>query len=335
MAVVTYRCDTCDRQIEFQHNKQGVEIMDRCTITLGCRGSLFPIEFNSLQAVSRTFPRDVEGLVNYTQRKVLFTHDQTFFAKLWNVKHNLNAIPTVQVHTFEPTQDGLSLELREVDPLEIIFIDGDNLDVRFAAARTGVAQCIARSANLDIIPNEPLPRAFTNATPGSELTIATLRHENVYHIIASFVNLKGTVETQITFEFTDATTIRSPWVHSKRVLINGKIYTARSVNIGNILANANIEDGASFYFKQQFINDTISTPPDAGLQPIGTDDVIILLSNPPFQQFDIDTRQYFTISNALNRTAGAQSLFFSQRELFVYEDKLVSTYPPIRTIVSK
>ncbi len=70
MAIVVYKCDVCKREKEYIRNVEGIEKIQRCTITHGCRGKLFQVELLPDYIRASSSAR-VLGLDEWRERKVL------------------------------------------------------------------------------------------------------------------------------------------------------------------------------------------------------------------------------------------------------------------------
>ena len=96
MAIVVYKCDVCKRDIELEQNIKGLENIQRCTITHGCRGKLYQTKVLP-DYVRGRLPDQVAGLDDWRQRTVLYNHEQTIESDSWLVNHNLGTFPSVSV----------------------------------------------------------------------------------------------------------------------------------------------------------------------------------------------------------------------------------------------
>lgn len=68
------------------------------------------------------------------QRVRTYTHTQTTAATSWNVNHNLNTHPVVDV-----LYDDAGV-LTKMLPLSITYVDANNIVIAFSVARAGVAR---------------------------------------------------------------------------------------------------------------------------------------------------------------------------------------------------
>jgi hypothetical protein len=238
VAVVEYQCSVCKRTIDLVQNQQGLEWIGHCNITLGCRGTLYQIDV--LPDYTRGVPTpDVVGLKNWVQRKVLFNFAQAVARNTWTIQHNLGTAPSVVVFVNQPTQENPDAQV-EVLPEEIIYNNDDQLTLIFPKQYSGIAQCIARSSNPDLLAPRPAPPVVTKAptiqlTNHGTLTIATkiLTVGNPANLSVTLSYLLGSnaVATQLTYTASNVPSSQSPWSDTSTVIIKGKSYTVRSFNI--------------------------------------------------------------------------------------------------------
>ena len=176
MAIVVYKCDTCKREKEFARDIKGLDTLQNCTITHGCRGQLYHKQLlpDYLRA---SFPDDVSGLEDWLQRKVLYNHTQGIERDNWLVIHNLGTFPSIQVFVNRPIE-GNEDNQEELLPSDIEIIDNNTLLLKFDRPWAGIAQLVTRQSDpnlLNPIVTE-LPTTTTNLTQISnagEITIAT------------------------------------------------------------------------------------------------------------------------------------------------------------------
>lgn len=106
-----YKCDTCMRKIRMLTSREGIDVVQRCTITHGCRGKLLRLkdakEVNSTPA----FPTEVAGVQDWFQRRVVYTHTQPVKAKRWTIKHNLANNPLVYAFVSRQTESSATYTL--------------------------------------------------------------------------------------------------------------------------------------------------------------------------------------------------------------------------------
>ena len=118
MAVVVYKCDVCKREIQLQRKIRSLESIGRCTITNGCRGSLYQIDLLE-DFVRGALPDPVSGLDDWQQRKVLHNHEQAIERDEWIIEHNMGSFPIVSVFVDRPIEG--DLENREEITPDMIY----------------------------------------------------------------------------------------------------------------------------------------------------------------------------------------------------------------------
>lgn len=240
MAVVEYQCSICKRTKDIVQNQQGLEWIGHCNITLGCRGVLYQTDV--LPDYTRGIPTpDVVGLKNWVQRKVLFNFTQVVARTTWVIVHDLGTAPSVVVYVNQPTQTNPTAQV-EILPTEIIYNTDNQLTLIFPTAYAGIAQCIARSSNPDLLQPRPTPPVATvvptiQLSNQGILTIATkiLSVGNPANMTLTLAYTLGSnsVSTDITYTATSTPSNLSPWSDTNTVIIKGKSYTVRTFNIQN------------------------------------------------------------------------------------------------------
>ena len=126
MAIVEYKCDVCKRTTQIPRNEKGLERIQRCIITQGCRGKLYQ---NNLfeDFVRGSLPDQVAGLNNWVQRKVLHNHEQPIERTEWIIEHNMGTLPTINVFIDQlGTDDRL-----EIIPENVTIIDKNAVSLTF------------------------------------------------------------------------------------------------------------------------------------------------------------------------------------------------------------
>lgn len=340
MAVVVYQCDTCKRETYRQQNRKGLDVISRCIITNGCRGKLNLQEVKPSYAIGHSTPA-VIGLVDWSARKVLFTFNQGFLKKTWEIHHNLNNQPSLSVFVYRDPNDLTSL--MKVEPETIEYTTNDVVTLTFKTACTGVVQCQARSASdgqniTTLIPKDITPtdanifstqRSFriTNGLENGEITIATRVGTVAISGFAptqpitlslqflSPVDLSEiAVPINLTLRNVDNTPVdtnASPWAGAKYATIHGRKYLLRSVNIhalGN-LSSLGIPQGAPCYFKVNYLgNDRTLTE----------DEMLILTASSPYHSVD---RNYSQVADLMQLTKDKATAYTS----YVDQDILGNT----------
>lgn len=319
MSVVKYKCDTCNREVEITQNKYGLESFGRCNITDGCKGRL------KFEEVLPTFlvgglPSDVEGLNNWTQRKLLYKHEQTFKRKEWVIKHNLSTEPSIQTHVY------FGENLIEVSPLQIITVDKNTSKVIFEQAYKGIAQCISRSTNVSkpvsVSDVQPVTDTLFQVSNADTLIFASktdLSSSNVrIHWIDSNSNYLGYVDQAVY-----SNSIILSWGDYTEILYKGISYTIYNLSI---VPPIDADEGSSLYFTTDSTN--IMYP--NGI-PFDLNESILLLTNLPFSKFDIVKNKIHDMSNLDSTTALLYSSYESG-EVLIAESRIKTIYPALKTL---
>ena len=342
MAVVRYKCDVCKRELEVPENKRGLDFVDRCIITEGCRGSLYKLE-RKQDFLRGEFPAKVPGLRDYTPRRVLYNHTQAIAATEWFIEHNLGVAPSVQVliemsTTINEEQELVPCVLRnntenfdevETTDFTINIISPNELTIIFPNPQSGIAQLIARSSAP--ITTEEAEEAATptfQLTTSTIVSIATLNSTipSGSSIDLSLVYTPPGSSSSITQSYTVPTTIAaaSPWNDFPSILIQGRQYKVRSFDAFiSEMGDGTIPNGSSFYFSQ------IDT--GSGDRAILSREVIVLLALSPYDDVDKVKDQLIDASRVTAINAEL-SFFYQDRELFAFTPIITSTFPPIREV---
>lgn len=321
-----YECDQCNRRVRVPSNKQGIDVLQRCIITYGCRGSLRRLtqtkDINSTPA----FPPEVEGIQDWFQRRVLYTHIQPVDAQTWHVAHNLANRPTIHAYVYAIV-NGIKTLVPE-DQFTVATVDLNNTNVTFTRPVSGTIQCITLSSqnatNPEVKPASTAGNIFQVTTDTGELTVATrFTQDNGW--ADSLVDITLEYATASPVEITylnidDTPSINSPWVGAQRIVANGKSYLLRSFDIVNTLpapphfANGEILNGTPFRITK--INGITINP----------NDVLIALSKSPYAVVDRITNQYIDAG----REDG--TLTYDSGKAFSVQGNLRSVYPFIAVV---
>ena len=330
MAIVLYKCDVCKRNIELIQNKTGLETVQRCIITHGCRGKLY--QEKVLQDFVRgKLPADVSGLTNYQQRKVLYDHVQSIETNEWLIAHNLGTAPSVSVFVNRPTSADAD-NREEITPDDIVIVNSDTIRLVFSRPESGIAQLVARASDPALL--QPFVRVadlglvISQVTANSEFTVATrtsapLAEPTQISIEITYTTTDG-VTLAIPYAADDQPSVNSPWLTFDRVVINGRVYTVRSFNMvvsqqvtgiitnGSTLRLTGVDDGT-------------------GMRPVVADEMAFLLASAPYAGVDRITTQYIDAIDV----AGLENpfaFFFDTAEFFADETIIRDLHPPIRSI---
>jgi hypothetical protein len=330
MTIVLYKCSVCKRDIELLQNRFGLETIQRCIITHGCRGKLY--QQRILQDFIRgDLPDDVTGLDNYQQRRILHNHRQAIESIEWIVTHNLGTFPAISVFVNRPTQDDNKNQI-EITPTDIIIVDSNIIKLVFNRPESGIAQLVGRASDpklLQPVIREALQELDTlQATTLGELTIATRTSAPDPEPTQITVELTYTttdgIDVPITYAADNQPSIKSPWNSINAVIVNGKVFTVRSFNIvvaaqttgvitnGSVVRISNVDTGT-------------------GVRNINANEMIILLADAPFTAVDRNTSQFIDV-NEISGDTNPFAFFFDKGELVADETVIGNGHPPIRSI---
>lgn len=346
MALVVFTCDTCKRNIQVPRNIKGLEIVQRCTITLGCRGKLF--QTSLLQDYSQpSILNDIQGLTNWQPRKALFNFTQTLVSQTWDIQHNLDTYPVITVYVNNPTTDNpYNVEQKVPETIEII--SSNEIKISFMRPYSGVAQLVARSTspgllqptNIENVIPKPTPVQLTN---NCNFILATLYNKFGTNLNLN-LQLQFTTNAGIstTYFFTSTTNLdtSTSWSDVNTVVINGKIYLLRQFSgLTTDIATGQVSNGTIFRFQGFDTNldgtdnyvidneDQISGSPPL----LNTGDMLLLLSNSPFDVIDKNVTQFIDIS-LITSTKNIGTLYYNNLEFYANPSVIGSIYPPIRPV---
>jgi len=338
MAIVVYKCDVCKREKEYQRNVEGLERVQRCTITHGCRGKMFQSKVLS-DFVRASSPDRVSGLDEWRQRKVLHNHTQSIARSEWIIEHNLGTFPSISAFVDIPTEDDTD-NREEIIPTDTVVVDDNNIILRFDRPWSGLAQLVARQSDPNLL------RPFTRTISTTEIALQQISNGGEI-AIATRVSSVGEgspdlVQLNIAYTTTQNTTVSktydvkadvppdsssSSWKDYNKVVIKGKIYTIRSFSgIVDEMYNETIGSGSTFRFTA--IRDASM---GAQFRDILQDEVYILYANAPYTISDKATENYIDVYD-ITETKNPFSFVFDSGEFYVKENVIEMTYPPIRQI---
>lgn len=279
-----YECSVCKRKVRVPSNRFGLDVMQRCNITSGCRGSLSRVTLTKDINSTPAFPPEVDGVSDWFQRKILYTHQQPIEASKWLVKHNLGNKPIIHVYANQLV--GQTVQLVQFQAQSVTILDLNTVELTFSKPVSGLAQCVSlASENLtnSTAVAEPVVSldAILTTNAVSEISIATLDSSNIVTVELSYVTSSDTPNVNITYTAVDSTaSLDSPWAGVRRVMVNGRRYVVRSFNLishgaaAPIFGGGQIPNGSAFRFTE--LNG----------QPIKQHDVLVLLARTPFTTID-------------------------------------------------
>ncbi len=339
MAIVEYKCDTCKREIELQRNINGLEIVGRCIITHGCRGSLYQTKLHP-DYIRGSIPDPVAGLDDWKQRKVLHNHVQTIEREEWLVEHDMGVVPTVSVFVDRPIQGNLDYQ-EEITPTDIIVIDDNNLKLKFDKAWSGNAQLVSRQSDPNLL--QPIVRTTeVDSTPYQisnlgEISIATRLDVDqaapIIQLRLEYVSALGVSIIETYFNVDDQPSINSAWQGAAydRIIVNVNStrypFTVRSFNgVTASMTGGDIESGSTFKFRQI---DTSGV--GSNWRIIQPGEVLILLATPPYDIVDKVFNQYIDVAD-VSDTNNQFGFYYNNGEFFALTETITSVYPPISNI---
>lgn len=328
MAIVVYKCDTCKREIDFQQNLKGLERIQRCTITKGCRGKLYQTKI-LLDYVRNNIPPNVAGLDNWQQRRVLYNFSQPIERSEWTINHNLGTYPVISVFVDRPTTDDPDNQ-EEITPTDITIVDQNNVTLTFDRPWSGIAQLVARQSD----PNTLTQTTSTTTTAvtrqqlsnNGEITIATrvstIGEPTSINLQLTYVTPEG-ITRVVSYVADDQPSSDSAWSDVDKVVIKGKIYTIRSFSaLTSDMTTGVIGSGSTFLFTG------VDEDGDTIMRDIVENEMFILLANSPYSVFDKNQSEFVDVSAA---TASSQ-FFYNAGEFFAPINIVQSTFPAIKTL---
>lgn len=331
MSVIIYKCTVCKREKEFLENKQGLEVIKRCTITKGCRGELVQTKkYENYNMIN--LPTPVKGLEDWFPRKILYNHTQLVSRTEWLIKHNLGTAPAVSVYVNIPTTTDPN-NLEEVLPQDIIYVDENTIKLIFNDSYSGIAQLFARQAS---------PNDFSDVQQELQTTQLTQVSYNYEMNIALSISEYGacdTVELEIEYNTTKNTIVRktyiaerypastqSPWNDYDKVIVRAKSYIIYSFVFKDATFNENdIPQGSTLKITKIGKCGSPATPTEIN----GKNKAFILYANEPFDNIDKELNSYIDLYNIL---ISEEPKMVYNSELFVTQDSIQKIYPPLKPI---
>lgn len=321
MALVVYSCDTCNRRIERQQNKKGLDFFGRCVITDGCKGEL---RFESIKTAHNipSIPPSVSGLVDWVKRSAMYAHNQQISSDIWRVVHNLGSEPSTRVFI---NDDDNEHNLTEVTPQQINILGPNSIEIVLGGQATGVVQCVSRSSNTNqrVKSLKPSKSEVRHSIPTIDIssfgriTIA-IKGGNDQPINGKIWYISPSTNQQTYFPVSFDVNIphETPWSGTSQVLMNGALYTVMCSNFLSQLTE--LETGTSVFF-------TMDTPVDTE----AFSKSVVLLSSSPHSDVDRNFTQYATIF-PITAYDAAISLQIRNGIIRGVDSLITQTYPPIR-----
>jgi hypothetical protein len=322
MTIVVYECDTCNRTIERQQNPHGLDFIGRCVITDGCKGDLH------LQRVKQAhnipvIPTVVDGLNDWIQRNVLFTHSQTISSDTWRIKHNLGSEPATQIFVDVFQGDGSTIQ-EEILPESITVVNSNEIEVALSERHTGTAQCLARSSAVGqtveyvkVEPPAPAELIPIQMSVNRKITLAVNTQDTNLDARLHFISPTTRSEEDIRVTFDTLNNDFNPWDDASQVLIEGKLFNVMvAVVTFEELNDKGIEDGSAMYITF-----------DDGSELL--EKSVILLTNEPFDSIDKEFETFLELSTS-NAANAAFTMQYRDQEFYGYNTISQKTYPPIK-----
>lgn len=338
MAIVVYKCDVCKREKEYQRDIEGIEKVQRCTITHGCRGKLFQVNLFD-DYVRASVPDRVLGLDDWRQRRVLYNHVQSIARDNWVIEHNLGTFPSISVFVNIPIE-GNPENIEEIVPEDTIIVDDDNMVLVFDRAWSGLAQLVARQSDPNLL--KPFTRTvgldaqvLQQISNNGEIAIAT-RVDSVgicsnVDLVVRYTTTQNTVVEKTYTAPDNLLDSTSTWRDFDNVLIKGKIYTIRSYQaVYSDMLDETVASGSTFRFTGIVTNPTCS-PIDSTPRTVAQDEVYVLFASEPFDTIDKITDKYIDVFD-ITELENTFSLLYDTGEFFADTTIIQDTYPPIRQV---
>ena len=325
MSIVVYNCDTCKREIELPQNINGLEVMSRCIITDGCKGSLIQTQVKTSHVRGKLPAPDTTGLLDWNQRRLYFKMEQPTALNSWKVVHNLGSNPSVQV--WITLADGRQIETSDV---EVVYKNPFEVELNFPEPRSGNVQCMSRtSSSGDSL--ESVNAVNSVDTPsvnisGGLLSLAVPLDVPLVDLdlrigfVSTLTNLPIMLEP---ITFSSQTSSLSPWWKQSqtgitRVFFSKKNWNVATANINNqTWFTSGISNGTPFFFTC-----------DAQMSPVPPSTVFVLLSNSPYLQYDRDHTNVIDINKLSYANALANTSTIGD-QLLVSQSMTQRVFPPI------
>lgn len=323
MSLVVYECDTCKRTIERVQNTKGLDFVGRCVITLGCQGIL---RFQELKKSlsNPSYPSPKTGVTDWTQTPLLYDFIQETPSRTWTVPHRLNANPAVQTYTYDEAQ-----EIVAIDPIAVEYIDENTVRVFFENEVAGVAQCLVRtSAATKPLKSTTVQQETRRLSVSRRINLALLPLPgNTVRFGFQQSNTSSLTFFDLTLEQGGSNTGGWNVDVGSKVLINNKRYDLYFVDVGSLINQLPV--GSFGYVGLP--NEHAVTSSAANIIPFEDSQMYLLLTNFPYTQNDINTKQY-GVGSQLTEANIALSLIVADGELSIFENRLKNTFPYIRIV---
>jgi hypothetical protein len=341
MATILYKCDTCKREIALTENPVGMTVFAKCVITEGCKGKLYKLSRNAnIVREDLDFPPVVQGLNDYTRRRVFYEKDIVISSNPWKIEHSLGVAPAVSVYFTDETT-GQQYEV-SADDYVVTTVDKDNLEIDFGGQRKGTVHLVARSS---------VPREVVTVTDATDLfqvshdgymdfAVPIIVNDGDEKISTSDININLQIEIQIPSNpiilvddeyLLDGQDSDSPWFGWDTILLRKRrVFTTKSMQILDFFSATfddintldDIPDGTTFEIQQIQFTDTLSS--------IESRLLFLLLSQTPFQAPDKIRNQIVDVGELL--LSSTSRFFVFDGEVFIDRSNIERMYPRIEEI---
>lgn len=318
-----YQCDVCNRKSWFTITVDSVGLLPICNITEKCPGIMRKVLSRSEVLKTPIFTPEIQGVVDWSQRKVLYNQDFNYPLNVWVIQHNLQCIPNIHVYDKSINDSVSSSNIIDSSLYTIVVIDEDTLTVTFNDQKmySGSVQCVASSSRNTL--TKPKVDSTIILSPLSnnmgEITIAVDNNPPntiEFIFINNITNINPTVS--ITYILNGFPSKDSPWYGTSQVFVDGKQYRVYSfnlltdVNAKQVFENGLIDQGATVYANSD------SHP-----------ELKFLLAKSPFTSNDIIIDQYLD-----SKTVSSDNIkiIYSNGTLVFDSVYLKDTFPPIYKI---
>lgn len=123
-----YKCDVCMRKLRVLTARDGIDVVQRCTITYGCKGRLHRVKNAEEANTTPAFPTEVAGVQDWFQRRVEYTHQQPILSKVWIIKHQLASRPTVYAYATRQTTASATVSATNIPAGSIWYKSASGID---------------------------------------------------------------------------------------------------------------------------------------------------------------------------------------------------------------
>lgn len=351
MATITYQCSVCDRTIDILEKPANINVFAKCIITNGCRGKLNKLSRNQ-DNNRESYPPPVLGLQDYVQRKAFYEHNQQILNPVWNIQHNLGAVPAIDVFIQTDTTTN-SLTKLNINDYKITIIDKNTCNITLQGPYKGKAHLVARTSTqeFDIAPVSTndlfkvtyggifvfaIPKYLTKfeVPPQPPYTPADLPLDLLYQNIRLRVSVtEPNKEEIICVESVNLKTLNStPWIGWKEILLRKRrnyyiryksIFSFTSTFELDTVTAKDIPDGTQV----KFLEIDFGT---GSFQPIEQGDLLLLLANSPYQAIDKIRNKVIDVGAMIKNDY--DYFLYQGGELYTSSVNIQNTYPQIEKV---